>query len=123
MRNQDRALNEAIRDTSMTYNSIGKLYEEQPRNDYEPMSDVLHEYKGLLSHWPDILNLHRGAVSKKKEHQRLQDEGKVDSSSTQSVFRRSDIVSYATMAEIDYFQGQRVNEFKGMIQSFLREQI
>ena len=121
--NEDRVLNQCIRDTSLTYETIGKMYEEQPRNDYEPMSDCLYEYKGLLSHWPDIFVLHRGAVNKKREHQRLMDEGKVDPSSTQSVFRRADTVSYATMAEIDYFQGQRVAEFKDMIQNFLKEQI
>jgi sorting nexin-9/18/33 len=121
--NEDRALNECIRATSGTYDSIGKMYEKQPINDYEPMSDVLYEYKGLLSHWPDILQLHRGAVNKKREHQKLQDEGKVDPSTTQTVYRKVDNVSYATLAEIDYFQGQRVSEFKEMIQNFLREQI
>lgn len=120
---QDLPLNEAIRHTAKIYDTIGTYYEEQPRHDYEPMSDVLHEYKGLLAHWPDIISLTKGAVGKKREHQKLQDEGRVDPSTAQSVYRRADVVTYATLAEMDYFQSQRISEFKDMIQDFLREQI
>ena len=121
--NEDRALNECIRDTSNTFENIGHFYEEQPRNDYEPLSDFLYEYKGILGHWPDILQLHRGSVNKKREYQKLLDEGKVDCSSTQSVFRKVDTISYGTLAEMDNFHGQRVTEFKVSIESFLKEQI
>lgn len=121
--NEDVKLNHAIKQTALTYESIGKLYEEQPKYDFEPMSDMLHEYKGLLANWPDILQLHKGAIQKKREHQKLKDEGKVDNSLCQSVFKRADTVSYATLAEVDYFQTQRIAEFKNMMQTFLTGQI
>lgn len=121
--NEDLKLNEAIRHTSSTYENIGKLYEEQPKNDLEPLSDALYEYKGLLSNWPDILQVHKGAVGKKREHLKQMEEGRGDSSLSQSVFRRADIVSYATLAEIEYFQSERVVDFKIMMQNFLQEQI
>ena len=120
---EDRSLNEAIRHTSSTYDAIGKLYEEQPLHDFEPLSDALYEYKGLLSNWPDILQVHKGSLNKKREHLKLRNEGKVDSSATQSVFRRADIVSYATMAEMEYFQTERVSDFRDMMKSFIAEQI
>lgn len=120
---QDLALNSAIRHTALTYETIGKMYAEQPRCDFEPMSDVLHEYKGILANWPDILQLHQGAIKKKREHKKLQDEVKVDSALCQSVFKRADTVSYATLAEMDYFQTQRNVEFKCMMQNFLKGQI
>lgn len=119
----DEALNSAILHTARTYESIGKMYEEQPKLDFEPMSDVLHEYKGILANWPDILQLHQGAIKKKREHKKLQDEGKVDAALCQSVFKRADTVSYATLAEVDYFQTQRNIEFKCMMQNFLKGQI
>lgn len=31
----------------------------QPKYDVEPMADVLHEYKGMLSAWPDVLNIQK----------------------------------------------------------------
>lgn len=114
----DGPLNEALRYTSATYDSIGKLYEQQPKCDLEPLSNALYEYKGLLSNWPEILQLNRGALNKKKEHMKL--EGNAVSS---SVPQRADVVSYCVLAEIDYFQEERVNDFKLMMKQFLTGQI
>jgi sorting nexin-9/18/33 len=116
---EDGALNEALRHTSATYDTIGKLYEEQPRHDLEPLSDALYEYKGLLSNWPDIMQIHKGALNRKKEHLKLEENGLASS----SVSTRADVVSYAVMAEIDYFQKERVADFKVMMQNFLHGQI
>ncbi|KAI1301401.1 Sorting nexin lst-4 [Halotydeus destructor] len=114
----DAQLNEAIKHTSATYDAIGKLYEEQPRYDFEPFSDSLYEYKGLLANWPDILQVHKGALTKKKEHLKI--EGPTSSS---SVSQRADVVSYALLAEVDYFQEERVKDFKVMMQTFIKGQI
>jgi len=54
-----RSLTEAIRVTGDTYCEIGKLFEEQPKLDWEPLSDVLHSYKGVISSYPDILTVHK----------------------------------------------------------------
>lgn len=109
-----------MRHTSSTYEAIGKLYEEQPLNDFEPLSDALYEYKGLLANWPDIMQVHKGALNRKKEHLKLRDEGGAASS---SVSQRADIVSYSVLAEMDYFQSERVTDFKVMMQDFIKGQI
>lgn len=114
---EDGALNQALRHTSTTYENISKLYDEQPRYDLEPLSDALYEYKGLLANWPDILQVHKGALNRKKEHMRLPNEG------GKSVAQRADIVSYSVLAEMDYFQHERVADFKLMMQNFIRGQI
>jgi hypothetical protein len=54
-----RNLTEAIRVTGDTYCEIGKLFEEQPKADWEPLGDVLHLYKGIISSYPDILTVHK----------------------------------------------------------------
>jgi len=54
-----RNLTEAIRVTGDTYCEIGKLFEEQPKMDWEPLGDVLHLYKGIISSYPDILTVHK----------------------------------------------------------------
>lgn len=120
---EDVRLTDAMKDTASTYRTIGEMYEQQPKNDFEPMSDILHEYKGILANWPDILNLHKGAINKKKEHETLARDGKVERTSCESVIKRADTVSYATLAEVDYFQTQRIEEFRSMMQKFLRGQI
>jgi hypothetical protein len=52
-------LTEAILVTGDTYREIGKLFEEQPKLDWEPLGDVLHLYKGIISSYPDILTVHK----------------------------------------------------------------
>ena len=54
-----KSLTEAIRITGDTYCEIGKLFEYQPKLDWEPLGDVLHLYKGIISSYPDILTVHK----------------------------------------------------------------
>ncbi|XP_055930462.1 sorting nexin lst-4-like [Argiope bruennichi] len=116
-------LTKAIKVTGETYEEIGDLYGEQPRNDLEPFGDILHEYKGILASWPEIVQIQKGATQKKKEHQKLMEEGKLPQDSVISIVRRTDIISYAVLAEITHFQQEQVGEFKNMIQNFLQEQV
>ena len=51
-------LNKAVIATGECYDEIGKLYEEQPRLDWEHIADMMHDYKGLLSGWPQVLQIH-----------------------------------------------------------------
>ena len=37
----------ALKVTGDAYNDIGKLYEEQPKFDWEPLADKFHIYKGI----------------------------------------------------------------------------
>jgi sorting nexin-9/18/33 len=54
-----RNLTDAVRVTGNTYHEIGKFFEEQPKLDWEPLGDVLHLYKGIISSFPDILTVHK----------------------------------------------------------------
>jgi sorting nexin-9/18/33 len=117
----DEPLKEALKHTGATYEAIGRLYDEQPRHDLEPLSDALYEYKGILSAWPEILQVHKGALNRKKEYLKLKEEGRSDSAS--SVSRRADVVSYATLAEVNHFHEERVTDFNRIMHSFLSSQI
>jgi sorting nexin-9/18/33 len=50
--------------TGDAYNNIGKMFEEQPKLDWEPLGDQMHIYKGMLTSFPDILQVHK--VSEKE---------------------------------------------------------
>jgi len=43
--NPRQNLTNAIRTTGEIYNELGKLMEDQPKHDWEPLGDVLHIYK------------------------------------------------------------------------------
>lgn len=57
------AFSENLKYVGETYNDIGKLFEEQPKHDWEPLGDVMHIYKGILTSLPDIVNLHKAMWS------------------------------------------------------------
>ena len=113
----------AIDHTGDAYNQIGEMYAKQPEKDIDPTHDMLYEYKGILSVFPDVLKVHEGALSKSRECVKLQEEGKMQESEVSNVIQQSDIVSYGTMAEIQNFQRQRVADFKSSMQIYLGGQI
>ena len=55
-------LTNAITITGEAYEDIGKMYEDQPKNDWEPLGDTMHDYKGMLAGWPGILQIHSVSV-------------------------------------------------------------
>ncbi|XP_003744157.1 sorting nexin lst-4 isoform X1 [Galendromus occidentalis] len=119
----DTQLNASIRNTGETYNKIGQLYDENLRHNWENMADTLYEYRGILSSWPDIINIHRTFLTKRREYQRQRDEGKVSAEDYVDINRRTDVVTYATLAEITHFQQERVRDYREMMHTFLQGQI
>lgn len=49
----------ALKVTGDAYNDIGKLYEEQPKFDWEPLADKFHIYRGIISSFPDVISIHK----------------------------------------------------------------
>nr|XP_014285831.1 sorting nexin lst-4 isoform X1 [Halyomorpha halys] len=116
-------LTAGIRKIGVTYDEIGKLFEEQPKMDWEPLGDMLHIYKGILSSIPEILSLHKKAVQTKKECEKLAFEQKLTTNKLEGVTRRTDIVSYALLAELNHFYTERTEEVSKSLKNFLSQQI
>lgn len=53
-------LNKAINYTGEAYDAIGDYFAEQPRQDLEPISDLLDLYRGHLGNFPDIIHVQKG---------------------------------------------------------------
>ncbi|XP_060116175.1 sorting nexin-33 [Heteronotia binoei] len=117
------ALNGAISHTGKTYEVVGEMFAEQPKNDLSLMLDTLSLYQGLLSNFPDIIHLQKGAFAKVKESQRMSDEGKMDQEEADGIRKRCRVVGFALQAEMNHFHERRVSDFKKMMQSYLKEQI
>lgn len=116
-------LTRALSHTGDTYEKIATICEDQPRLDLEPMGDVLHDYRGLLASFPDIITVHRGALQKRRELERSASEGKTESSVVSRAQQRTDVVSYALSAEMTYFHQRRVRDYNSATKIFLQEQI
>eukprot|EP00112_Aurelia_sp_Birch-Aquarium-sp1_P000878 Seg1085.10 transcript_id=Seg1085.10/GoldUCD/mRNA.D3Y31 product="Sorting nexin-33" protein_id=Seg1085.10/GoldUCD/D3Y31 len=116
-------LTQAIENTGKTYEEIGDLCQDQPRKDVSPMIDLLREYSGMLTTFPDIIVVQRSAMSKLKECQKMQEEEKMDYSEVSDVTARVDVMTNTLFAEINHFQRERVRDFKAQMQHFIGEQI
>lgn len=116
-------LTSAIKLTGGAYIEIGRMYEEQPKHDWEPLGDKFHLYKGIVGSFPDALANHKGAVQKKRECERLTAESKMEVAQLNEVLRRTDVISYALLAEINHFKAERTEDLKATMQKFLMQQI
>ncbi|XP_051898651.1 sorting nexin-33 [Pristis pectinata] len=117
------SLNRAISITGKTYEAIGELFAQQPKNDLFHMLDTLSLYQGLLSNFPDIIHVQKGAFAKVKDSQRMSDEGKMDQEQVDGIKRRCRVVGFALQAEMNHFHKRRIVDFKRMMQSYLQQQI
>ena len=50
----------------------------KPKYDMLPAMDVLKEYLGLIQEFPDVHDIHKGAVSKVRDCERMKEEGRID---------------------------------------------
>ncbi|KFQ52978.1 Sorting nexin-33, partial [Nestor notabilis] len=131
------ALNNAISHTGKTYETVGEMFAEQPKNDLFLMLDTLSLYQGLLSNFPDIIHLQKGGshgcigLSRcplprrrlREESQRMSDEGRMDQEEADGIRKRCRVVGFALQAEMNHFHERRVADFKRMMQSYLKQQI
>ncbi|KAM9331375.1 sorting nexin-18 isoform 1-T1 [Gastrophryne carolinensis] len=116
-------LNEAMAFTADAYDSIGEMFAEQPRQDLDPIMDLLAMYQGHLANFPDIIHVQRGALTKVRESKKHVEEGKMELQKADDIQERCNLISYATLAEIHHFHKIRVRDFKSQMQHFLQQQI
>ncbi|XP_068105510.1 sorting nexin-18 [Hyperolius riggenbachi] len=116
-------LNKAMAFTADAYDSIGEMFAEQPRQDLDPIMDLLAVYQGHLANFPDIIHVQRGALTKVRESKKHVEEGKMELQKANDIQDRCNIISYATLAEIQHFHRIRVRDFKSQMQHFLQQQI
>ncbi|KAJ8005571.1 hypothetical protein DPEC_G00119320 [Dallia pectoralis] len=116
-------LNQAIAFTGEAYDTIGEYFAEQPKQDVDPLMDLLQLYQGHLANYPDIIHVQKGALTKVKESQKHVEEGKMETLQAEGVKDRCNIISFATLAEIQHFHQIRVRDFKAQMQQYLTEQI
>ncbi|KAM9426326.1 sorting nexin-18-like [Pholidichthys leucotaenia] len=106
-------LNKAIAYTGEAYEAIGDYFADQPRQDLDPISDLLDLYRGHLDNFPDIIHVQKGALTKVKDCPKQEGD----------LHDRCNIISCATLAEIQHFHRTRVRDFRSQMQHHLRQQI
>uniref|UniRef100_A0A6A7FZF0 Sorting nexin-18-like n=2 Tax=Hirondellea gigas TaxID=1518452 RepID=A0A6A7FZF0_9CRUS len=116
-------LTQALHHVGDTYTKIGSIFEEEPRHDWEPLGNLLYEYRGILDGFPQIITATKGALAKRRQLVRDAAEGKADQDQVEPMKQRSDTVAYALQAEVRNFDIERQKDFKLAITRFLTEQV
>uniref|UniRef100_A0A1I7RHC7 Sorting nexin n=1 Tax=Bursaphelenchus xylophilus TaxID=6326 RepID=A0A1I7RHC7_BURXY len=112
----------AIRESAAVMHKIGVQHEEHGKKDMEQLLDWLYTYKGLLANIPDILNVHKSALAKLKDNERLQAENKLSPQDSEAIRQRVDVVSYSLLAEITQLNEERNDDFRSMLGLFFEQQ-
>ncbi|XP_018331254.1 sorting nexin lst-4 [Agrilus planipennis] len=108
-----------IKRIGTAYFDIGKIYEDQPKLDWEPLADKLYVYRGITGAFPDIFAIHRGAQQKRKECEKIN----MPPGQLNEVRKRTDTVTYAIFAELNHFKCEREIDLKITMRNYLKEQI
>lgn len=117
------SLSQSVGNTAGILISIGKMYEDQAKRDWQPFCDKLHVYRGILSSFPDILSEHKNAQQKRKECEKLAYDQKMSNLQIQEVNRRVDVMTVSVLAEQSHFRQERDSHLKEAMKTLLAEQV
>uniref|UniRef100_A0A4W3IKB9 Sorting nexin-9-like n=1 Tax=Callorhinchus milii TaxID=7868 RepID=A0A4W3IKB9_CALMI len=117
------SITSALAFAGKTYNDIGDLYSDQPKENVHYLLEISKQYKGLLSCYPDIINVLKGAIEKAHEYEKLAQTNKVTLKEKEAVVYKAGIVSSAIQAEMNHFNMELSNDYKETFRHFLYEQV
>ncbi|CAG9530194.1 unnamed protein product, partial [Cercopithifilaria johnstoni] len=112
----------ALKETANTLHWIGDEHEKLAKKSLDPLLDALYSYKGVLACIPDIVNVHKSAISKLRENEKLATEGRVSSANMEKVKEKVDSISYMMLAEITFQNHELGEDFKNMMATYLESQ-
>uniref|UniRef100_A0A7N6A6H6 Sorting nexin n=1 Tax=Anabas testudineus TaxID=64144 RepID=A0A7N6A6H6_ANATE len=119
----------AFRNLSTVFNSSKYPGEEggntlcSPQNDLHFLLETNSEYKGLLGCFPEIIAVHKAAVEKVKEAERLVSAGKISNSDRKCMNHRISCMSYSLQAEMNHFHSNRIYDYTRVMQLYLERQV
>ncbi|XP_072235339.1 sorting nexin-9-like isoform X1 [Leuresthes tenuis] len=91
----EETLTDALTAAGKTYEDIAQIVAQQPQKDLHFLLETNSEYKGLLGCFPEIITVHKAAVEKVKEADRLVSAGRLSSSDRKGMNQRLSSMSYA----------------------------
>uniref|UniRef100_A0A8B9KWI7 Sorting nexin 9 n=1 Tax=Astyanax mexicanus TaxID=7994 RepID=A0A8B9KWI7_ASTMX len=95
----------------------------QPKKDLHFLLETNNEYKGLLGCFPDLIGVHRAAIEKVKEADRLVAMNKIGPQDKQTMQKNLSTMSYALQAEMNHFHSNRIYDYNRVMQLYLQEQV
>ncbi|XP_068609628.1 sorting nexin-9b [Brachionichthys hirsutus] len=119
----EATLTDAMTAAGKTYEEIAQLVAEQPKKDLHFLMETNNEYKGLLGCFPDTIGVHKAAIEKVKEGDKLVATSKISPQEKVTMSKRVSVMSYALQAEMNHFHSNRIYDYNRVMQLYLEEQI
>uniref|UniRef100_A0A3Q4HIV0 Sorting nexin 9b n=1 Tax=Neolamprologus brichardi TaxID=32507 RepID=A0A3Q4HIV0_NEOBR len=119
----ESALTDAMTAAGKTYEEIAQLVAEQPKKDLHHLMETNNEYKGLLGCFPDTIGVHKAAIDKVKEGDKLVAASKITQQDKVTMAKRASTMSYALQAEMNHFHSNRIYDYNRVMQLYLEEQV
>uniref|UniRef100_A0A668A9C2 Sorting nexin 9 n=1 Tax=Myripristis murdjan TaxID=586833 RepID=A0A668A9C2_9TELE len=119
----EATLTDALTFAGKTYEEIAQIVAEQPKKDLHFLLETNNEYKGLLGCFPDTIAVHKAAIDRVKEGERLVAGGKISSQEKNNMKQRISCMSYSLQAEMNHFHSNRIYDYNRVMQLYLQEQV
>ncbi|XP_017278810.1 sorting nexin-9b isoform X3 [Kryptolebias marmoratus] len=119
----EAALTDALTAAGKTYEEIAQLVAEQPKKDLHFLMETNNEYKGLLGCFPDTIGVHKAAIDKVKEGDKLVATNKITTQDKSTMAKRLSTMSYSLQAEMNHFHNNRIYDYNRVMQLYLEEQV
>uniref|UniRef100_A0A8P4K5C3 Sorting nexin n=1 Tax=Dicentrarchus labrax TaxID=13489 RepID=A0A8P4K5C3_DICLA len=95
----------------------------QPKKDLHFLMETNNEYKGLLGCFPDTIGVHKAAIDKVKEADKLVATSKITPQDKGTMAKRVSTMSYTLQAEMNHFHSNRIYDYNRVMQLYLEEQV
>ncbi|XP_030265067.1 sorting nexin-9-like [Sparus aurata] len=119
----EETLTDALTAAGQTYEEIAEIVAQQPQKDLHFLLETNNEYKGLLGCFPEIMAVHKAAVDKVKEADRLVSAGKITNNDRKLMNQRVSCMSYSLQAEMNHFHSNRIYDYNRVMQLYLQQQV
>uniref|UniRef100_A0AAY4B5M1 SH3 domain-containing protein n=1 Tax=Denticeps clupeoides TaxID=299321 RepID=A0AAY4B5M1_9TELE len=119
----EATLTDALTAAGKTYEDIAQMVAEQPKKDLHFLMETNNEYKGLLGCFPETIGVHKAAIEKVKEGDKLVAASKITAPEKITMTKRASTMSYALQAEMNHFHSNRIYDYNRVMQLYLEEQI
>ncbi|XP_057209516.1 sorting nexin-9b isoform X2 [Triplophysa rosa] len=119
----EATLTDALTAAGKTYEEIAQMVAEQPKKDLHFLMETNNEYKGLLGCFPDTIGVHKAAIEKVKEADKLVATSKINPTDKTAMTKRVSVMSYALQAEMNHFHSNRIYDYNHVMQQYLEQQV
>ncbi|XP_058469413.1 sorting nexin-9b isoform X2 [Solea solea] len=119
----ESVLTDAMTAAGKTYEEIAQMVAEQPKKDLHFLMETNNEYKGLLGCFPDTIGVHKAAIEKVKEGDKLVAASKISVQEKVTMSKRVSTMSYSLQAEMNHFHNNRIYDYNRVMQLYLEEQV